>query len=125
MRNAKRMDRMPRYIFAELDKLKQEQGKKGTDMISLAIGDPDIPTPKFILDALAREAADPKNHNYPSYEGEGFYREAVSAWMGRRFGAGVDAKAEALATIGSKEAIANIGRAFVGAGDGVRCADAG
>ncbi len=122
---AKRLDRMPRYIFAELDKLKQEQKKKGTDMISLAIGDPDIPTPKFIREALAREVMDPKNHNYPSYEGESFYREAVAAWMKGRFGKEVDAKTETLATIGSKEAIANIGRAFVDAGDVVLCPDPG
>lgn len=122
---AERLNRMPRYIFAELDKLKQEQKRKGTDMISLAIGDPDIATPKFILDALAKEAADPKNHNYPSYQGEEFYRDAISSWMKKRFGADVDAKNEALATIGSKEAIANMGRAFVNPGDVVLCPDPG
>lgn len=122
---AERLGRMPRYIFAELDKLKQEQKKKGTQMISLAIGDPDIPTPKFILDALAKEAADPKNHNYPSYEGEPFYKEAIAGWFKRRFGITVDPKTETLATIGSKEAIANMGRAFVNPGDTVLCPDPG
>lgn len=116
---------MPRYIFAELDKLKQEQMKKGTKMISLAIGDPDIPTPGFILDALAKEAGDPKNHNYPSYAGEGFFREAVTEFMEKRFGANVDSENEAIATIGAKEAIANIGRAFVDSGDVVLCPDPG
>ncbi|VVB99968.1 LL-diaminopimelate aminotransferase [uncultured archaeon] len=122
---AARLDRIPRYIFAELDVLKQEQKRKGTDIISLAIGDPDIHTPRFILDALAKEAADPKNHNYPSYAGEGFYREEVGAWMQRRFGAEVNPENEALATIGSKEAIANMGRAFVDSGDTVLCPDPG
>lgn len=122
---AKRLDRMPHYIFAELDKLKQEQMKKGTKMISLAIGDPDVPTPKFILDALAKEAADPKNHNYPSYQGEGFFRKAVSRFVKKRFGSDVNSENEALATIGAKEAIANIGRAFVDANDVVLCPDPG
>ncbi len=122
---AERLDRMPRYIFAELDRLKQEQVRKGTKMISLAIGDPDVPTPKFILDALAKEAANPKNHNYPSYEGEGFYREAVAKWMNGRFGINADSGTEVLATIGAKEGIANLGRAFVDSGDVVLCPDPG
>ncbi len=122
---AKRLERMPVYPFADLDRLKQEQIKKGTAIISLAVGDPDIPTPKFILDALAKEASEPKNHNYPSYEGELFFREAVSRFMGKRFGVHADARSEIVATIGAKEAIANIGRALVDSGDIVLCPDPG
>lgn len=122
---AERLDRMPRYVFAELDILKEEQKKKGTDMISLAIGDPDLPTPRFVLDALAEFAGDPKNHNYPSYPGEGFYRKAAAEWMKRRFAVELDPESEVVATIGAKEAIANIGRAFVDSGDVVLCPDPG
>ncbi len=122
---AKRLNRMPRYIFAELDKLKEDKKKKGMQMISLAVGDPDIPTSKFILDALVKEAADPKNHNYPSYSGEGFYKEAVTKWMNKRFGTNLNAGANVIATIGAKEGIANIGRAFVDFNDIVLCPDPG
>lgn len=122
---AKRLNRIPHYVFAELDALKQEQIKKGVDVISLAIGDPDLPAPKFVLDALAKEAADPKNHNYPSYTGEGFFRRAVAEWIKKRFSVEVDAENEVIALIGAKEGIANIGRAFVNSGDIVLYPDPG
>lgn len=122
---AEHLYRIPRYAFAELDILKQEQKKKGIEIISLAIGDPDIPTPKFILEALSKEAANPKNHNYPSYIGEGFFRQAISEWMKKRFGTELNYEKEIIATIGAKEAIANIGRAFINVQDRVLCPDPG
>jgi LL-diaminopimelate aminotransferase len=66
---ADRLRALPPYLFAELDRMKQEQVKKGADIISLGIGDPDLPTPPHVIQALAVTAADPKNHQYPSYEG--------------------------------------------------------
>lgn len=122
---AKRLNKIPRYIFAELDMLKQKQMKKGTEMISLAIGDPDLPTPKFILDTLAKESTNPKNHNYPSYLGERFYRKTIADWMKKRFKVEADAEKEIIALIGAKEGIANIGRAFVNCNDTVLYPDPG
>jgi LL-diaminopimelate aminotransferase len=77
---AQRLQALPPYVFAELDRMKQEQVKKGVDVISLGIGDPDLPTPPHIVEALAKAAADPANHQYPSYEGMLSFRQAVADW---------------------------------------------
>lgn len=122
---AERLNKLPKYTFSELDKLKEEQTKKGVDMISLAIGDPDIPTHEFIRNTLAKQALDPKNHNYPSYIGEKFFREAVAQWMKKRFEVEINSENEVIALTGAKEGIANIGRAFVEHDDVVLCPDPG
>lgn len=87
------------------------------DVISLGIGDPDIPTPKKIIETLQREAMNPQNHQYPSYEGMYAYREAVANWYKRRFNVTLDPKDEVLSLIGSKEGIAHIYLAYVQPGD--------
>jgi len=114
---AKRIDQIPPYLFAEIDKKKQEMRKKGVDLIDLGIGDPDLPTPKLIIERLKAAAEDPKNHRYPSYEGMIQFRQAVARWYERRFDVHLDPQTEVLSLIGSKEGIAHIPLAFVNPGD--------
>lgn len=114
---AKRLKKIPEYPFAELDKKIMALRSKGADVISLGVGDPDIPTPKKIIETLTREAANPDNHRYPSYEGMPVFREAVAAWYKRRFNVDLDPANEVMSLIGSKEGIAHIYLAFVQAGD--------
>ena len=116
---ADRVKRLPPYLFAEIEKIIQEKREAGINVISLSIGDPDLPPPPFILEALREEAANPNNHNYSFSRGEAEFREAVSEWMKGRFGVDVDPETEVAALIGSKEGIANIARAFVNPGDRV------
>src|SRR3990172_3046080 len=105
----------PPYLFAELDRMKQEQVKKGVDIISLGIGDPDLPTPPHVIQALAKAAADPANHQYPSYEGMLSSRQAAADWYRVRFGVTLDPATEVLSLIGSKEGIGHFPLAFVDA----------
>jgi LL-diaminopimelate aminotransferase len=114
---AKRIDQIPPYLFAEIDKKKEEMRRKGMDLIDLGIGDPDLPTPKPIIERLKKAAEDPRNHRYPSYEGMIEFRTAVAKWYERRFGVRLDPKTEVLSLIGSKEGIAHIPLAFVNPGD--------
>ncbi len=111
------MNNLPPYLFAEIDRKKEEKQAQGVDVISLGIGDPDMPTPKRIVDAMARAITDPKNHQYPAYAGSKAYREACAEWMRRRFGVTVDPQTEVLALIGSKEGIAHLFPAFINVGD--------
>ncbi len=110
---AKRIDQIPPYLFAEIDKKKEEMRKKGADVIDLGIGDPDLPTPKPIIERLKKAAENSKNHRYPSYEGMIEFRTAVAEWYGRRFGIKLNPATEVLSLIGSKEGIAHIPLAFV------------
>jgi len=119
---AERIKRLPPYLFAEMEKIQNEKKAQGIDLISLSIGDPDLPPPQFVLDALKKEAANPKNHNYSFSQGEPEFREAVCGWYKKRFN--VDLKHdEVVALLGSKEGLANIGRAFINIGDHVLCPD--
>jgi LL-diaminopimelate aminotransferase len=120
---AKRLQALPPYVFAEMDRLKQEQLKKGVDIISLGIGDPDLPTPPHIIQALARAASDSANHQYPSYEGMLAFRKAVADWYRSRFGVTLDPVTEVLSLIGSKEGIGHMSLAFVDPGDVVLVPD--
>lgn len=114
---AKRIDQIPPYLFAEIDKKKEEMRKKGMDLIDLGIGDPDLPTPLPIIERMKKAAEDPGNHHYPSYEGMIQFRQAAANWFERRFGVRFDPKTEVLTLIGSKEGIAHIPLAFVNPGD--------
>jgi LL-diaminopimelate aminotransferase len=114
---AKRIEQIPPYLFAEIDKKKQEMRQKGMDLIDLGIGDPDLPTPKLIIERLKVASENPKNHRYPSYEGMIEFRTAVAQWYDRRFGVKLDPRTEVLSLIGSKEGIAHIPLAFVNPGD--------
>ena len=114
---ADRVKNLPPYLFATIDKMKQEALSRGVDVIDLSIGDPDIPTPKHIVEAMKKAVEKPEHHRYPSYEGMLSYREAVAGWYKRRFNATLDPKTEVLSLIGSKEGIGHIPFAFVNPGD--------
>lgn len=117
MRTASRMQNLPPYLFAEIDRKKEEKQAQGVDVISLGIGDPDMPTPQRIIDAMSQAITKPSNHQYPSYFGSKPYREACAEWMRRRFGVELDPATEVLALIGSKEGIAHLFPAFVDPGE--------
>jgi len=122
---AQRLQALPPYIFAEIDRLKQEALKRGVDLINLGIGDPDLPTPKHVVEKLAEAAADPQNHRYPSYEGLLSFREAAANWYLSRFGVKLNPETEVLSLIGSKEGIGHIPLAFIDPGDVVLVPDPG
>lgn len=120
-----RIQALPPYLFAEIDRKKQEVRARGMDIIDLGVGDPDRPTPKFIVDRMKRETAVPANHRYPSYEGLPVFRAAAAEWYRRRFGVSLDPASEVVALIGSKEGIAHFPMAFVNPGDVVLVPDPG
>ncbi|MDR1775050.1 MAG: LL-diaminopimelate aminotransferase [Actinomycetes bacterium] len=113
---AKRLDNLPPYLFAEIDRKKAKLIAEGHDVISLGIGDPDKPTFPRIVDAMERAIRRPENHQYPAYEGSPAYRAACAQFMSTRFGVTVDPDTQVLALIGSKEGVANLFPAFVDAG---------
>ena len=119
---ADRIERLPPYLFAEIEKMIKEKKAQGIDLISLSIGDPDLPPPPFIIQALKEEVADLKNHNYSFSQGEPDFRAAVAGWYKKRFNVDL-AQDQVVALLGSKEGIANIARAFVNPGDKVLVPD--
>lgn len=119
---ADRIKRLPPYLFAEIEKAMNEKKAQGVDLISLSIGDPDLPPPDFVIEAFRQEAADRKNHNYSFSQGEPGFRGAVSGWCKKRFGVDV-ATDQVVALMGSKEGLANVARAFVNPGDRVLVPD--
>ena len=114
---AQRVKNLPPYLFAAIDKMKQEALAKGVDLIDLSIGDPDLPTPGHIVDAMKKAVEKSVHHRYPSYEGMLSYREAVADWYRARFNVSLDPRTEVLSLIGSKEGIGHIPLAFVNPGD--------
>jgi LL-diaminopimelate aminotransferase len=114
---AERVKNLPPYLFAAIDRMKQDALLQGVDVIDLSIGDPDIPTPKHIVDAMKSAVEKPAHHRYPSYEGMLSYREAVASWYKHRFNVSLDPKTEVLSLIGSKEGIGHIPLAFVNPGE--------
>lgn len=114
---AHRVKNLPPYLFAAIDKMKQEALSKGVDLIDLSIGDPDLPTPGHIVDAMKQAVEKPVHHRYPSYEGMLAFREAVANWYRTRFNVSPDPRTEVLSLIGSKEGIGHIPLAFVNPGD--------
>lgn len=117
MKTAKRMELIPPYLFAELDKKKAEAIAKGVDVINMGIGDPDMPTPEHIIESMRKFVGDPETHNYPPYEGTKNFREAVSKFYKTRFNVDLDPEKEVLSLIGSKEGLAHIHLAYVDPGD--------
>ena len=120
---SERLKKIPPYLFVELDRLKNEKLKEGADVIDLGIGDPDIPTPREIVEVAQRALEKPENHRYPANPGSLFFRKACAEYMKRRFGVSFDPESEVLALIGSKEGIAHLPLAFVNPGDVVLCPD--
>ena len=122
---ARRLSKLPPYLFAEIDRLRQEAIRRGMDIINLGIGDPDLPTPPHIVSRMQEAAADWRNHQYPSYEGLLSFRQAAADWYSKRFGVTLDPVTEVLSLIGSKEGIGHIPLAFVDPGDVVLVPDPG
>ncbi|MFH1834763.1 MAG: LL-diaminopimelate aminotransferase [Methanobacteriota archaeon] len=117
MKYADRINRIPPYLFAEIDKTITSKRKSGVDVISLGIGDPDIPTPKEIVESLSLASQKTVNHRYPSYEGMIEFRDACAVWMKKRFNVELNPESEVLTLIGSKEGIAHMPLAFVNPSD--------
>jgi LL-diaminopimelate aminotransferase len=113
MQPSKRLERLPPYLFAELERKVREKRDAGVDVISLGIGDPDTPTPVPVIDALAAGAADPGTHRYPSNRGRPELREAVARFYSRRFGVELDPESEIVPALGAKECIFNLNLAFL------------
>lgn len=116
-KRAERIATVPPYLFAEIDKKKAAAIARGVDVISLGIGDPDMPTPQFVVDKMKEAVANPKWHQYPDYDGSLAYRTAVTSFYQKRFGVELNPRTEALALIGSKEGLAHIIWAYIDAGD--------
>ncbi len=117
MRLAKRVEKLPPYLFVEISRKIAEKKARGEEVISFAIGDPDIPTPPHIVERLCEAAHDPANHRYPETDSLPELRRAVAGWYERRFGLAFDPDKEILPLIGSKEGIAHIAFCFIGNGD--------
>jgi len=114
---ADRLNRLPPYLFQEIDRLKDELIAKGVDVINLGVGDPDLPTPGHIVEELAKAARNPANHQYPSYSGMNDFKGSVARWYKQRFGVQLDANSEVITLIGSKEGIAHLPLAVIDPGD--------
>lgn len=125
MRTAERIQKLPPYLFAELDRKVSEAKARGVDVISFGIGDPDRPTPAHIVEAGRKAMADPSTHQYPSYYGMPDFRAAVAGYYKRRFGVSLDPGSEVLPLIGSKEGIAHLATAFIDPGDSLLIQDPG
>ncbi len=125
MRPSSRLDRIPPYLFAELERKIAAKRAAGIDVISLGIGDPDTPTYAPIVAAAQRAVADPSTHTYPSNRGRAEFREAVAAFYERRFEVTLDPETEVMPAIGAKECIFNLNLAFLDPGDAALAADPG
>jgi len=117
MRMAKRAEELPPYLFVEISRKIAEKRARGEDVISLAIGDPDIPTPQHVIERLCQAAQDPANHRYPESEGLPEFRSAIAQWYEKRFGVTFDPNKEVLPLIGAKEGIGHIALCFIDPGD--------
>jgi LL-diaminopimelate aminotransferase len=122
---ASRLDAVPPYLFAELERKIEERERAGIDVISLGIGDPDLPTPEPVVEALARAARDPRTHQYPSNRGTNGFREAVAAFYADRFGVEVDPDTEVIPVLGGKEGVAHVALATLDPGDTALAPDPG
>jgi LL-diaminopimelate aminotransferase len=125
VRHSKRLDAIPPYLFAELERKIQAKKAEGVDVISLGIGDPDTPTPGFVIDALADAARDPGTHQYPSNRGRPEFRQGVADFYKRRFGVSLDPDTEIIPALGAKECIFNLNLAFLDPGDTALASDPG
>jgi len=125
MQPSSRLDRLPPYLFAELERKVAAKRAEGVDVISLGIGDPDTPTPPLAAEALAAAAADPGTHRYPSNRGRPELREALARFYDRRFRVTLDPETEILPALGAKECIFNLNLAFLDPGTAALAADPG
>jgi LL-diaminopimelate aminotransferase len=125
MRPSRRLDQIPPYLFAQLERKIAEKRAAGIDVISLGIGDPDTPTYAPIVEAAQLAVADPSTHTYPTNRGRDEFRQAVAAFYQRRFGVSLDPETEVMPAIGAKECIFNLNLAFLDPGDVALASDPG
>jgi LL-diaminopimelate aminotransferase len=117
MRMSRRMENLKPYLFVEINRKIAEKKAKGEEVISFAVGDPDMPTPENIISSLCQASQDPINHRYPETVGLPELRQAIADWYQRRFGISLNTDKEVLPLIGAKEGIAHIALCFIDAGD--------
>ena len=125
MELARRLDRLPPYLFVEINRKIAELQAKGKDIVDFGIGDPDLPTPCHIIERMCQAAHDPANHRYPETDGLPELREATAEWYERRFGVDLDPAKEVLPLVGSKEGIGHMALCFVEPGDTALIPDPG
>jgi LL-diaminopimelate aminotransferase len=125
MRPSKRLERIPPYAFAQLERTIAEKRAEGVDVISLGIGDPDRPTPALIVEAMQEAVTEAETHRYPSNRGREDFRESVADFYERRFDVKLEKESEIIPAIGAKEAIFNLNLAFLDPGDYALAADPG
>ncbi len=113
MKTARRIEKLPPYLFAEIDRKVAAAEARGADIISFGVGDPDLPTPPHVVEALVEAARDPATHRYPSYTGMPQFRDAIAEWYYQRFGVKLDAEEEVQPLVGSKEGIFHLPIAFI------------
>jgi LL-diaminopimelate aminotransferase len=117
MRFARRLDQVPPYLFAELERKISAKEREGIDVISLGIGDPDLPTPEAVVEAAAAALRDPSTHQYPSNQGSLDFREGAAGFYRDRFGVELDPASEVMPVLGGKEAVGHIALACLDPGD--------
>ncbi|GAI11768.1 unnamed protein product, partial [marine sediment metagenome] len=117
MQLAKRLDRLPPYLFVDISRRITEKQARGEDIVNFAIGDPDSPTPSHIIDHMCQAAHNPANHRYPKTKGLPELRQAIAEWYKRRFGVTLNPDTEVLPLIGSKEGIGHMALCFIEPGD--------
>lgn len=120
---ADRLKNLPPYLFAEIEEKVARKVEMGMDIIDFGIGDPDLPTPRPLVDVIKEQLDDTANHRYPSSQGEADTRQAIAEWYRKRFGVDLNPDREVAILLGSKEGLANVARAFVNPGDKVLCPD--
>ncbi len=125
MRLARRVQQLPPYLFLAISRLIEQKRSEGVDVISLGIGDPDLPTPAHIIESLKQAADEPANHRYPESDGLPALRQAIARWYTRRHGVALDADAEVLPLIGSKEGIGHLPLCLIDPGDVALITDPG
>ena len=117
MRFSKRLDQVPPYLFAELERKISQKRREGVDVISLGIGDPDLPTPEPVIAALAEAARDPATHQYPTNHGSDEFRAAAAGFYRDRFGVELDVSTEIVPALGGKEAVGHVALVLLDSGD--------
>src|SRR6266550_5296276 len=122
---SERLRSLPKYLFAELERKRHEAESAGREVFDLSIGDPDLPTPDFILDKIAEHGRDPRNHRYPTSAGHREARAKIAAWFTERFGVAVDPIREMAMLLGSKEGIGHFPLAILNPGDEALVPDPG
>jgi LL-diaminopimelate aminotransferase len=125
VRFARRLNAVPPYLFAELERKLAEKQREGVDVISLGIGDPDLPTPEPVVEALIAGARDAATHQYPTNHGSHELREAAAAFYRDRFGVELDPAAEIVPALGGKEAVGHVALALLDPGDVALAPDPG